>query len=77
MYPNPANNSLQVSFSGNRETAEIQISDMLGNIVKETRVKSQEARTEIDITDLKEGVYNISISTKADGVVNKKVVVVR
>ncbi|HEX7413564.1 MAG TPA: T9SS type A sorting domain-containing protein [Bacteroidia bacterium] len=74
MYPNPNNGSLQVSFSGNIQNTTLQITDMLGNIVKQSILYNPTSI--ISITDLAEGIYNISISSN-EGVVNKRVVIVR
>ena len=56
------------------ENSTLVITDMLGNTVKQMPFNTQ--RSTINISDLNEGVYNISISNK-DGVVNKRVVIVR
>ena len=81
VYPNPASNSLQVLFSGNGTNTEIIITDMLGNTVKQMPVtlslsKGNTQHITLNIADLGEGVYNISITNK-EGVANKRVVIVR
>ena len=81
VYPNPASNSLQVLFSGNGTNTEIIITDMLGNTVKQmpftlSLSKGNTQHITLNIADLGEGVYNISITNK-EGVANKRVVIVR
>ncbi|HEX7413644.1 MAG TPA: T9SS type A sorting domain-containing protein [Bacteroidia bacterium] len=81
VYPNPASSSLQVTFSGNigqvtgsNNQVTLLITDMLGNTVKQVSIKSNQVS--INVVDLNEGVYTISISSNV-GVVNKRVVIVR
>jgi len=74
IYPNPATNSLQVSFAGNIENSTLVITDMMGNTVKQLAVSSKQVS--INVSDLNEGVYTISIS-HTTGVINKRVVIVR
>jgi hypothetical protein len=74
VYPNPATNNLQVSFSGNSTNTEITITDMLGNTVKQIPFNTQHLT--LNIADLGEGVYNMLIQSSAFSI-NKKVVIVR
>lgn len=73
-YPNPANNSLQVSYSGNIESTSLIITDMLGNSIHHQIFKS--SNFQINVADLAEGVYNLSMQNN-DGVSTKKLVIVR
>jgi hypothetical protein len=81
VYPNPASTSLTLTLSPavggtgkGEEPATLQITDMLGNMIKQAVIYN--LTSTIDISDLSEGVYNISITSK-EGVANKKVVIVR
>ncbi len=74
VYPNPASNNIQVSFSGNSTNAEITVTDMLGNTIKQFPFNTEHVT--LSIGDIGEGVYNISITGK-EGVANKRVVIVR
>ena len=74
IYPNPATTSLQVALSVNSEGGTILITDMLGNTVKQ--VSGINNQVSINVADLSEGVYNVSISSGA-GVINKRVVIVK
>jgi hypothetical protein len=79
IYPNPATNSIQVSFSGNIESTTLVITDMLGNTIKQMPFTTQ--HNIISVADLAEGVYNISIQNDPKGTqdfrINKRVVIVR
>ena len=72
IYPNPASTSLQVSFSGNIESATLVLTDMLGNTVKQLALNSNQVS--INVADLSEGVYFLSINTTT-GRVTKKIIV--
>ena len=74
VYPNPATTSLQVSLAGNSANSTLVITDMLGNTVKQVSVSSQQVL--INVADLSEGVYNVSIISN-EGAMNKRVVIVR
>ena len=74
IYPNPASTSIQVTLSGNIESASLQITDMLGKSVKQITFATQ--HNTLNIADLSEGVYNISIASN-EGVINKRLVIVR
>ena len=85
IYPNPAKDVINIVLShfdtstssmGNAQDGKgtLVLTDMMGNTVKQLSVSSQQLT--LDVSDLTEGVYNISISSNA-GVLNKRVVAVR
>ena len=74
LYPNPAKNNIQVSFTGNTANNTLIITDMLGNMVKQLIIHN--SSLVIDVSDLSEGVYTVSLHSN-EGVVNKRVVIVR
>src|ERR1039457_6516599 len=74
VYPNPASSSLQVTFSGNIQNTTLQITDMLGNAIYHSTLNTQ--HNTIDVADLAEGVYTISIISN-EGMVNKRLAIVR
>lgn len=74
IYPNPANTILNVELRMQNETATVEIHNTIGNCVHRQIAKS--ANCQINVSDLAEGVYTISISSK-EGVVNKKFVIVK
>ncbi|HEX7414889.1 MAG TPA: T9SS type A sorting domain-containing protein [Bacteroidia bacterium] len=74
VYPNPASSSLQVTFSGNIQNTTLQITDMLGNTLKQSTIKTE--KTSIDVSDLAEGVYQFTIHS-SEFIIAKRVVIVR
>ena len=74
IYPNPATKSITLTHPKVEGTYYITLHDMLGNILMQHPSEGQGEA--IDVSGLNEGIYNLSIATKA-GVVNKRVVVVK
>ncbi len=68
VYPNPASISLTLTLSKGEGIAGVYMYDVLGNEVVSTKEK------EIDVSNLSNGVYFVSVKT-AEGVLTKKVVV--
>ncbi|MHB8403733.1 MAG: T9SS type A sorting domain-containing protein, partial [Bacteroidia bacterium] len=74
IYPNPAKGIMNVELGIMNETATIEIYNTIGECVHHQIVKS--SNSQIDVSNLAEGIYNISISSN-EGVVNKRLVIVR
>ena len=74
VFPNPANTILNVELRMQNESTDMTITDMLGNKVRQVPFNTQHLT--LNIADLSEGIYNISISS-SEGVVNKRVVIVK
>jgi hypothetical protein len=72
IYPNPAQNNFTIQTS-NTDKQALQIFDVNGKLVL---VQTINGTTSIDASILSQGVYNISI-TSNEGVVNKKLVIVK
>ncbi len=72
VYPNPAKDVLYVKGLAINDITHIQLMDMFGNFVAE--YFTSDKATDIDVSVLSEGVYNLSITTK-EGVINKRVVI--
>jgi hypothetical protein len=72
LYPNPASNSFQIDDAAITGEAIISIYDINGRSVFS---KSIANKTVIDVTNLKEGIYTVTIKT-LDSVINKKLVIV-
>ena len=72
--PNPASTSLTLTLSKGEGTYTLQITDMLGNTVYHSTLNTQ--HNTIDVADLAEGVYTISIISN-EGMVNKRLAIVR
>lgn len=71
LYPNPVAKSLHLNFKSSREKT-IQIKDILGKIVFENN--STDTYTEIDLTNVSDGVYIVSVLTENE-ICNQKIVV--
>jgi sugar lactone lactonase YvrE len=74
VYPNPANTSLNLTLSKGEGTSTFIMFDMMGNTVKQSIIYN--LTSIINIVDLAEGIYNISIINK-EGCLNKKIIIVR
>ncbi len=72
IYPNPATNSLQVSFAGTSEGSTLVMCDMLGNTVKQMPFNTQHCT--ISVADLEAGVYFITLTSGAS-ISTQKVIV--
>jgi len=69
IYPNPANEVLNIEVD--LQNAELKIIDVLGNEVKNGKFNG---KAQIDISDLKEGIYFANIIT-SEGIIIKKIIV--
>jgi len=74
VYPNPAKDVLNIEFEMVNEKTDVTITDMLGNFIYYSTFTTQ--HNTINIADLSEGVYNISINS-SEGVVNKRLIIVK
>jgi len=75
VYPNPANSILQVDISG-YDMIEVSIADVLGAEVKKIIPEIKSRMFQIDISNLKEGIYFVSIKTLV-GTSTSKIIVQR
>jgi PKD repeat protein len=71
VYPNPAKDKLIVSVSNNG-TSIITISDVLGKAVKQ--IKTSELQTEINVSDLQDGIYFIQLTQDNENYVEKVII---
>ena len=69
LYPNPAQNELNLNYSGDINVQAIRIFSVDGTVIKNTNVAEDFER--IDISHLNSGLYILSIETD-DEVINKK-----
>lgn len=69
--PNPANEFVSVTIDG-AQTSNVKIVDVLGNIVYAKQVNSS---TKIDVADLRNGVYFVTIEGDNKKTITKKLVV--
>ena len=69
IYPNPASNVLTIECTV--QGAELKMMDVLGNEIKKEKFNN---KTQIDVSDLKQGVYFLNI-TGLKGFIIKKIIV--
>lgn len=73
-YPNPASGSVVIKHTLLGE-GQLLISDITGKTLKNIRLNSGPQSTQVDISDLKSGVYVYSIQSGSKRIVSKKLVV--
>jgi hypothetical protein len=71
-YPNPASDKIYVDRNTENEI-EVSISDLLGQEVA-SLTTSKEKKTEIDISDLKEGIYFLRIRSGTQSITKRMIV---
>ncbi len=74
IYPNPAKDVLNVEYLMVNANSTLVMTDMLGNTIKQVPFHTQHLT--FNISDLGEGVYNISIISN-EGIINKRIVIVK
>ncbi|ESU18755.1 hypothetical protein FCR2A7T_21580 [Flavobacterium cauense R2A-7] len=72
VYPNPANNIVNVSNTGNIQINKVAIMDINGRTVKSLNFNGV-TETQVNVSELNAGVYFMSIDTN-EGVATKKIV---
>ncbi|HEX7413769.1 MAG TPA: T9SS type A sorting domain-containing protein [Bacteroidia bacterium] len=73
IYPNPNTGSFHIDYTGISGEAVVNVYDINGKLVLS---QTMNGKTTIDASSLNDGIYNVNI-TNSDGVVNKRIVVVR
>ena len=73
VYPNPASTQVKIYTTAYVQLKEANIYDVLGNVVAKHQITPSTMPYEIDISDLAQGVYSLSITTSL-GVITKKIV---
>jgi len=75
IYPNPCSEKLTIECKMLNEEVQIIIANMLGREIKKERLQMNE-KTQVNISDIKEGVYFVRIQT-VTRTFNKKVIIQR
>ena len=77
VYPNPTSSIINLAISqfDNLKMQEVEITNMLGEVVYHCQIATL-PNYQIDVSDLNEGVYNLTISNQTE-IINKRVVIVR
>ena len=75
VYPNPAQNSLQLTLAGNSKIQEINLYDVLGNELNPPLNPLQGGELiNLDVSSLQNGVYFIQVKTKENNYTQKVIV---
>lgn len=61
LYPNPNNGRFTLQVEGNAAAFDVKILDMLGKMVHSARIESGVNRTDLDVSHLAAGIYQVSI----------------
>ncbi|MEO9257721.1 MAG: T9SS type A sorting domain-containing protein, partial [Crocinitomicaceae bacterium] len=77
MYPNPANNSVQIQFNQNNNEGTLLITDFSGKLVKSVSLNDASQEMNVDLSDLSQGIYFINHKTEAAISECKKLVIAR
>ncbi len=72
VYPNPANNVLKIATTGTEGIVDVRIADVLGKIVYSGEIGTMKT---LDISDYKNGVYLVSVSTNGQLIQTRRIVV--
>lgn len=72
VYPNPANNSMQIIATEDNNNGRVQITDVLGNEVMS--IALLQSKITLDISSLNTGIYFVTLHA-ANGICTKKIIV--
>lgn len=73
-FPNPASNLVNIKYNVTGE-AQLLISDITGKTIKNIRLNNNTQSVQVDVSDLKAGVYIYSIQSGSKRIVSKKLVI--
>lgn len=73
LYPNPCSDMLNIEYKMLHEEVQIIINDITGRVIKKERLQMNE-KTQVVVSDLKEGVYFVRLKTVTE-IFNKKVII--
>lgn len=78
-YPNPATSVIYFDYKlpVNTSNAQIKVSNLLGNTVSTIELTKNEGKAEINVSDLKNGVYFYTVMVNNSATVTRKLVVKR
>ncbi len=73
VYPNPANTIINLELGDENGVVDIKMNDVLGNEVRNEKAEGKK-HLQIDVSDLQNGIYFVSIRT-AGNLITKKIIV--
>jgi hypothetical protein len=71
IYPNPADNFINIILNSNADTKEIKIMDLTGRVIEVRQVQKNENKISMDINNYSSGVYLISFTSNEGTKVRK------
>ena len=75
IYPNPATESFFISLSlQEKQESVVSVFDVIGNLISTHKYFEKDLYTEIDVSSLSKGIYNVKIDYDK-GMINKKIVI--
>lgn len=78
MYPNPTNTNLFVEYSiAANETVQVNMSDVNGRMIKSTLLTTGTTINSIDVSELVNGVYFVTLFNNNKLISNKKIVIMK
>ena len=72
MYPNPSHGSITIEFDKSMNIKEIRLTDLPGKIILEQQTGG---RTKMEITNLQNGLYILTVIDKDNYLTNKKIII--
>ena len=77
IYPNPATNFVSINYTLTPQvnSASVRVINLLGKVVKETRIEMGSNKVKLDVSDLSSGVYFYSVIINEEVYKTKKLVV--
>lgn len=75
VYPSPANNMATLSYNFKDTKGEFKVYDVLGNLVRTIIPKNQSGTLVLQVSDLKQGVYFVSMVSNGKSLANTKLIV--
>ncbi|MEM9983584.1 MAG: T9SS type A sorting domain-containing protein [Bacteroidota bacterium] len=73
VYPNPADQNLNLKLEGLRSDAAVQLIDFAGRVQKTARLTSSQQQSSLDISELPAGMYLLQIRLNDQRVLHKKI----
>jgi photosystem II stability/assembly factor-like uncharacterized protein len=64
IYPNPSNGTFQLRFADNKESIQLNVTDILGKVVYSEKLSTGIAEKQLDLQSYPNGVYFLQIQTK-------------
>ena len=74
LYPNPTKGRTTLRVEGLNESADVEIYDIKGRLIRTLSINPGKNELEIDVENLANGVYNIRISNTTTNIIKKLIV---